>query len=296
MSEISVIIPCFRNAKTICRALKSIVDQTRTVDEVIVVDDCSPEGEEIECVVREFPGVVYVRNQSNVGPAESRNIGIEKSRCEIVSFLDADDMLHPQKIEFQAEVLRKGKAVSCANRRIGPKTGAVSVEKYLSIGKVREFRGGTSIIYRNRLTGASLMAYKKDLKAVGGYDASLRSGEDYDLWLRLLDAGLSVLHIALPLYLYRQNEGGLSRDTASVSRWEMEMIKKALARRNAIPPFRGEAAAIWSFWTLKHILRNFSARSKDLEAQIDRDLSALAHPSFQRTVMGGLRVLLNLRT
>jgi len=296
MSKISVIIPCYRDAKTIGRALESVWAQTRAADEVIVVNDCSPEKDEIENVVRGFPGVIYVWNESNVGLAASRNIGIETSRCEIVSFLDADDELHPQKIEFQAEVLRKGKAVSCANRRIGPATSPVSIKKYKTIGRVREFSESVRIIYRNRLTGASLMAYKEDLKAVGGYDSFLRSCEDYDLWLRLLDAGFSALHITCPLYFYRQNADGLSRNAASISRWEMEVVKKALKRKNYASPFRGEAAAIWSFWTLKHILRNRTARSKDLDTQIDRDLSDLAPSSLEKMVMGGLRAILNHRT
>lgn len=292
MGTISIVIPCFRDSKTLGRALDSVFAQTRRADEVVVVNDCSPEKDEIEDILRKYPEVVYVRNEVNVGLAASRNIGIEKSTCEIVSFLDADDELHPQKIEFQAAVLRRNAAVSCANRRIGGEEKPVPDRKYTSIGHIREFTESSGIIYRNKLTGASMMACKEDLKRVGGYDPSLRSCEDYDLWLRLLDSGFVALHITRPLYLYRHNINGLSRNTSSISHWEMEVIKKALGRKNFLPPFQGKAATVWSFWILKHILRNRTARSENLLVQINQNMNMLAHSAPQKIILKAIRAIL----
>ena len=295
MSTISVIIPCYRDSKTLALALNSVYAQTRLPDEVIVVNDCSPETEQIENVLLKYPDVVYLVNESNAGPSISRNIGIENSECEIVSFLDADDELHPQKIEFQLAVLSSKVVVSCANRRIRLGGRPHRSLNYSGPGRIRKFTETSQIIFRHRLTGASIMAYKADLKTVGGYDSSLRSGEDYDLWLRLLDSGFTVFHLPQSLYLYRENINGLSRDISSVSYWEMEMIRNALKRRNLSPPFEGKAAVIWSLWTLKHIVRNCAARSEDLDAQIDRDLSALPTSSLVRGMLMGLRSLLNVK-
>ena len=283
MSTISVIIPCYRDSKTLARALDSVYAQTRLPDEVIVVNDCSPETEEIEFVLRSYPKVIYELNKTNVGLAASRNRGIERSKCTVVSFLDADDILHPQKIEFQSSVLKNGCAVSCAYQRIGA-TEVVSTRnmKFGNLGCIRTFTKSSEIIYRNRLTGAAIMAYKVDLEAMGGYDSSLRSCEDYDLWLRLLDAGFAVLHLRRPLYLYRLNDAGLSRATASISRWEMETISKALARKGFEPPFEGEAAKIWAFWILKHIIRNRASNSEAVTTQIDLNMLCLKQRSMRK--------------
>lgn len=256
MSRVSVIIPCYKDAATLRQALGSVCAQTCNIHEVLVINDCSPESDAIEAILRDYPRVVHIRNQQNLGLAASRNVGLHAATGEIVTFLDADDELHPQKIEFQLRVFRPDIAVACKVRRI---PHASVQAKTTPHGKrpfdVTDFLDSRGIIWRNRLTGASIMISKELLLRFGGYDETLRSCEDFDLWLRLLDAGVMVRDVRLPLYLYRDNQHGLSRNAVAISYWEIQVLRKYLQRQDG--EFLGSSldARIWAFWTLKHMLR-----------------------------------------
>lgn len=96
-----------------------MLDQSRPADEIIVVNDASPETKEIESVLAAYPQVKYIVNATNLGLAATRNVGVRVTSADIVSFLDADDRLHPQKIELQLSLFRPESAVSSGISRIG---------------------------------------------------------------------------------------------------------------------------------------------------------------------------------
>ncbi len=114
---VSVIIPCFNDAGTLERAIKSVVAQTYPSIEIIVVNDCSPQTDAIARCVSRFPTITYVRNEFNVGLAASRNRGLSLASGEIVAFLDADDAYEPEKIAAQMSVFEKDCAFTCGLRR-----------------------------------------------------------------------------------------------------------------------------------------------------------------------------------
>lgn len=264
------------------RALDSVYAQTNSVDEVVVVNDNSPETEAVEAVLRSYPQVIYVRNDINVGLAATRNVGVRASTGDIISFLDADDELHPQKIEAQLSVYRPGLAVSCRVRRIGDVVGMNDVTCYPKAVPYSTFTRSESIIRRNYLTGASLMISRELFLAHGGYDQSLRSCEDFDLWLRLLDADVPVLDIQLPLYLYRINEAGLSRNFVNISAWELEVVKKHYSRHQLANSARLQEAFTIAFWLLKHLVRYEQCRDPRLLEATLRNLNLLSPWPFIR--------------
>jgi hypothetical protein len=91
--------------------------------------------------------------------------------------------------------------------------------------------------------------------SLGGYDAELRSCEDFDFWLRLLDAGVPVVNIEFPLYLYWVNTEGLSRNFFNISYWELIAVQKYFARFRQRGEFiKGESTTIF-IWLFKHFVR-----------------------------------------
>ncbi len=280
MNRVSLIIPCYRDASTIARALESVYRQTRPVEEVIVVIDCSPETEEIESALKAFPRVILIKHASNLGLAATRNTGVEVATGDIVTFLDADDELHPQKVELQLHVLGQNTAVTCAVRRIWPDKPAGESPLYERVGVVQRVTGTGKMVLTNFLTGASLMIQKDLMQKMGGYDSSLRSCEDYDLWLRLIECGVTVRNIQLPLYYYHLNERSLSRDVASVSYWELEVIKRYYARRQRefLRSFRDRC--IWAWWMLKHLARLEQTPNETLRRQTVSNIELLGGCSF----------------
>lgn len=277
---VSIVIPCYRDSKTLSSAIKSLCRQTYSNIEIIVVNDASPETLEIEKVMEEFPGVIYIKNSINVGLAATRNVGIRKSKGEYIAFLDADDEWHPRKLELQMQHVSANTAIAC------------DVEEFLSnLPQPRAFsdaeenniqvvRGDLRFSFQNYLTGASLLAPKPLLLKVGGYDESLRSCEDYDLWLRLLREGARLIHLRLPLYYYRFNSSGLSKNVNAISYWELEVMKRHLWRNSNRIQIQLLKYPIWMVWLLRHLVRASITGNDELRQQtLDKAKSSQA-PHF----------------
>lgn len=225
MSTIAVIIPCYKDSKTLERAILSINQQTFKVTEIIVVNDCSPETEIIDNIILKFPDIIYIKNNKNIGLAGSRNVGINISKSEIICLLDADDELHPQKIEIQYKLLKPNNAVSCYTENIINKKNDI---KYFKGFNYKVIKSVNQNILRNNIVGASIMIYRKLIIDVGLYDVSLKSCEDFDLWIRLLKRNINIYIVKLPLYLYYFNQNGLSKNFIDISYWEIQVLKKHL--------------------------------------------------------------------
>lgn len=105
---VSVVIPCFRCAQTVERAVLSIAQQTLLPAEVLLIEDGSnDEGETLDCLYRVQTrygnqlDVKIIRLNKNSGPSVARNAGWEAAKSPYIAFLDADDAWHPRKLEIQ---------------------------------------------------------------------------------------------------------------------------------------------------------------------------------------------------
>lgn len=110
---ISVIIPTYKRASFLARAINSVLEQTYPQVEIIVVDDNNPDSEfraETEKIMGNYinvPSVQYVRHTQNCNGAAARNTGIECSRGMYICFLDDDDWYMPHKLEKQYQYLQQ---------------------------------------------------------------------------------------------------------------------------------------------------------------------------------------------
>jgi len=274
MPRVSVVIPCYRDSATLARAIDSVYAQTTSVHEIVVVNDCSPETVDIENITKNYKKVAYVRNESNIGLAASRNKGIDAATGEIITFLDADDEIHPQKIEFQLKHLGRDTVAACDHLRVLENGRRGAIEFYAG-GKVQTITKPGWLLYRNHLTGASLMVPKAILDRVGGYDPSLRSCEDFDLWLRLLEAGITIRNVSLPLYIYHRNANSLSKNYYNISRWELEALKKYFDRAQG-RPVSSEAKYVLAWYLIKHFARYEIGKDERLLGSAMRNLASLA--------------------
>ena len=179
---VSVIIPCYNQAYFLHEAIESVLDQTYSNREILVVDDGSSDS--TATVVRNYPGVRYVYQQ-NAGPSAARNAGVEKSGGEYLIFLDADDRLLPEALEIGVDCLRQHPKCAFASgfcrlivtdgSLLGkPQQRSIARDHYLAFLCRNYIWCPGSVIYRRRV-----------LETVKGFDTSLGRGEDYDLYLRI---------------------------------------------------------------------------------------------------------------
>lgn len=208
---ISAVIPAYNAEDTIARALRSVLDQTCPVDEIIVVDDGSTDGTG-EIVQKQFPQVTYIC-QDNQGAAAARNRGIEAASGDWIAFLDADDEWLPEKTRRQKQVIEAHPAVSgVACLIIAVRNSREFWERSrLPLGTVypvhfRDMWHGTSFFI-----GASYMFRKDALNSIGSFDVLLRSAEDSDLLLRFAARGHQLMVLQDHLYVHHQTAKSLTR-------------------------------------------------------------------------------------
>lgn len=184
MDKISVIIPTYNRAHLITRAIDSVREQTYDNLEIIVVDDASTDNTEAVVTCLGDHRIIYKKLAENGGAAHARNVGVECAGGELIAFLDSDDCWHPKKLEKQMVYWRghpEFSMVYCPFR-VHLKTGSEQFPvKEMGILEGRLF---SALLVRNSIGTPTMLLSKESFLAVGGFDTSLRSLEDWDFVLR----------------------------------------------------------------------------------------------------------------
>jgi glycosyltransferase involved in cell wall biosynthesis len=181
---VSVVVPVFNGAATIDETLASVLAQTFTDFELLVIDDGSTDATAQRVSALTDPRV-QLHSFPNAGLAASRNRGIRLARGEFIAFIDADDLWTPDKLARQLEALRVEPSAAlvysltdCIDEQgadLGPGSHVVAA------GRVYE----RLLVWNALDSGSSALVRASALGHVGGFDESLPAAEDWDLWLRL---------------------------------------------------------------------------------------------------------------
>lgn len=185
---VSIVIPTFNRRHFVADAVDSCLNQSYANCQVIVVDDGSTDGSG-EYLRETYGDRIMLITQKNQGPGIARNSGIAAARGEFIHFLDADDQLHPQKVEIGLDLFRCSPDVSViyTHFQFVAADGETAVE-------TAPFEQYTDDIFCEllrqtgcRILTSSSMIRAEALRAVGGFadDDDFRSAEDWDLFLRL---------------------------------------------------------------------------------------------------------------
>jgi glycosyltransferase involved in cell wall biosynthesis len=179
---VSVIIPCYKQAHFLGEAIESVLAQTHPHHEVIVIDDGSPD--DTKEVVARYPSVRYAY-QSNGGLSAARNAGLRKSRGKFVVFLDADDRLLPHALRSCLDSFRDRPecAMVSGHYRLMRVDGTPGEDFEQTPLEADPY---LTLLDRNYIgMNATVMHRRATIEAVGGFDTSLVSCEDYELYLRI---------------------------------------------------------------------------------------------------------------
>lgn len=245
-ADVSVIIPCYRAALTIGRALASVAAQSQRPREVIIVDDAS-DAETLK-VLHELSDKygagwlkVYFLTE-NCGPAAARNHGWERATQTYVAFLDADDSWQREKIALQFSFMKYNQDVTLCSHLCGS-------ELILLRRVARRFQVKPctlrQLLWRNCLRTPTVMI-RRD--AVLHFPLDFRYGEDYYLWLGLLATGARAAFMELPLAVVHKPAFGVSGQSAALWRMETGELRALLAvwRRGSVTLVTIILAMSWS--------------------------------------------------
>ena len=224
---VSVVVPSHNRARLLSRTLQSILAQQMGDLEVVVVDDGSTDHTASVAAAAD-PRVVVLRNEAPAGVSAARNRGIAAARGTWLAFCDDDDLWSPEKLAHQVAAAERARAGWVYS-------GDVNVDdrlRVLSGGRPPDPASVVQLLPRwNPISsGGSNVVVRSELLAdVGGFDASLRRTEDWDLWIRLARTGPPAW-VCEPLVAYRFHPGNISSDP-------QEMVDEArrLAVRHGIP-------------------------------------------------------------
>ena len=182
---VSVVIPVYNRAKIIGRTIESVLNQTVQDFEIIVVDDASKDGTEQAVRAIKDERIVYIRHDVNRGGSAARNTGIRHAHSELIAFLDSDDEWFSEKLAKQLEVMnRKGLFLGLVytGMNIVEENGTV-LQKWMPSHKGHFLN---ELLIKNWLGTLSTVLVKKEfLDRVKGLDETLKSCQDWDLYVRL---------------------------------------------------------------------------------------------------------------
>jgi len=229
---VSVIVPAYRASQWIEATLDSVLAQTFQNDELIVVNDGSPDTEELENVLAPYRSrIVYLR-QENRGLAGARNTGIRAARGKYIAPLDADDIWEPDHLAAQVALLEADPSIDVvyADARIFgnvPEQGRTVMELCPSEGEVTFER----LVLRQCTVHVCVCVIRKEmLLRVGMFDEAFRrNGEDIDLWMRIAQQGGRIVYQRRVLGRYRRHSDSMSADRVSALDAFLRVLAKAAA-------------------------------------------------------------------
>jgi glycosyltransferase involved in cell wall biosynthesis len=242
MPTVSVIMTAYKVEAYIGEAIESVLAQTDTDWELIVIDDGSPDGSgRIAGSYAASDRRVRVARQDNGGLSAARNHAVRLARGDLIAILDSDDVWDPSFLAAQKALLEQqpevdvvtGNAWNLGGRRDGtpwhPSPDPRPQPTLLGMLRDEEAIFIMSVIRR------------RVFEAIGGFDESLRSNEDYDFWLRAALAGFTFMRNDRPLGFYRRRADSLSASDVRMVRGILRVYEKFRPMVLSMP---GELAAL----------------------------------------------------
>ncbi|MEN9893345.1 MAG: hypothetical protein RLY78_3640 [Pseudomonadota bacterium] len=195
--RVSVVIPVYNGERFIARAIDSVLAQSHPVADIVVVNDGSHDG--TAEVLRHYGDRLTVIDVPNGGVAQARNLGLARTRGELIALLDADDVWRAHKLSAQIDALRRHPDVdfTCCDYEavhpaIGPRDTHFEHVRRLHPPVFNRVvpRPVRTLIDINFVGTCSNVLFRRSLLGrVGLFDPRLRQAEDYDLWLRMATTG-----------------------------------------------------------------------------------------------------------
>jgi glycosyltransferase involved in cell wall biosynthesis len=235
--EISVVLPFRDAAATLPACLASILRQRSATFELLAVDDGSVDASAalVEAAAR-ADGRVRLLRPGRVGLVAALNLGLAEARAPLVARMDADDLMHPDRLRLQRDYLAAHPEVALVASRV-----ALFPKRLVRAGYAEYVRWQNRVLTPEQVAAniyvespfahPSVLLRRAAVLALGGY-AEGPFPEDYELWLRVHEAGLAMAKLPRVLLAWREGEGRASRVDPRYAREAFDELRAAFLARD----------------------------------------------------------------
>ena len=285
--QVSIIMPVYNTALYLREAMDSMLSQTFTDFELIVLNDCSPDNAEEILDTYDDPRIVRYKGEKNVGLSNVLNIGIEMARGKYIARMDSDDISLPNRLQVQVDYLEAHPEIDLVS--VGIQLFGDKEEIWVREQDFEELK--ICALFYSPVLHASSM-WRKDAFENQGlrFRQEMVPSEDYDLWTRALVKGLRLVNLPEVLYQYRIHGTQATSQTDAVDSKSHEVQVAYI--RAALPSVSEKKAEIFpekpwpvifaNFRTgffkkgmlVKRVLKFNLSESKDTEEAESNDLAA----------------------
>jgi glycosyltransferase involved in cell wall biosynthesis len=226
---VSVVIPAYQCAQYIAQALDSVLAQSYTNFEILVVNDGSPDTTELEAALQPYQDRIRYIEQPNRGPAAARNHGVLESLGKYVAFLDADDYwgsdhLAKQMAQFQQDHALE--LVYCDSVLI--KGSAPVGRAFASQPQSPHVTFNSLLVEDCAIATSTTVVSREAILRAGGFDENFVRCEDFEMWLRLAFAGTRMAYHPDADVYHRVSETSLSADRWSMKKDRIRVYQKVV--------------------------------------------------------------------
>ncbi len=223
--RVSILMPVYKTAPFLREAMDSMLSQTFSDFELIVLDDCSPDDAEAILDTYTDPRIVRYRGEKNVGLSNVLNVGIGLARGKYIARMDSDDISLPERLQIQVDYLETHPEidlVSVGMQLFGAKEAVWIRER--NPEKVK-----SEAMFHSPVLHASSV-WRKDSFEMHGlrFRQEMVPSEDYDLWTRALLNGLKLVNLSEVLYKYRMHNAQATLQTEKTREKDREVQKNYL--------------------------------------------------------------------
>lgn len=255
MAAVTAIVQVFNRRRYIEQCLQSLIAQTHRDLEILVVDDASTDGTSdlVAEIARRDSRIQHVRFAENRGLRRCRKETLALATAPFVAILDSDDHCHPDRIRSQLAAFEaESELVACGTRYWIQDARGFSFP--ILWGPTKDFEVRWTLLFHNCWVHSSMMFRRSALVEAGGYDDRFTSGEDFELYSRMLVLGRART-IARPLTTWRRHPQNMSIvEDPKLKDLYSEMIQGSLRRQCALD-VPGAVARALSFYPLAHAER-----------------------------------------
>jgi glycosyltransferase involved in cell wall biosynthesis len=234
MPRVTIVMPAYNAARYLPTAIDSVIHQSYSDWELIVIDDGSTD--ETKSVATSYvprtSGRLRYLYQSNRGPAAARNAGLQATTGEFIATLDADDVWLPMRLERGISVMDRSPQVGLVHSLVarinveGNVVGSFNFPSKHQAGKI------ALNIYTRRanILSPTVLFRRQCIDTVGLFDEAFRGTEDRDLWFRIAER-YEIAYIDEILALYRSSPGSVASDSGLAVQTKLSFARKHLERR-----------------------------------------------------------------